>query len=127
MKLPTPAPNSLFAILVRSPFWVSLLLAIGTYVLAQNFVPPVFAVATTLPWIGTAAFAGWRQLKTPSASRVTKMLEQLGAMSWPQFSTVISEIFRADGYNVATKEDASSAWCWREPVIRRLQPVAAGK
>lgn len=105
LKLPTPAPNSLFAILVRSPFWVSLLLAIGTYVLAQNFVPPVFAVATTLPWIGTAAFAGWRQLKTPSVSRVTKMLEQLGAMSWPQFSAVMSEIFRADGYSVATNED----------------------
>ena len=105
MKLPTPAPNSLFAILVRSPFWVSLLLVIGTYFLAQNFVPPVFAAATTLPWLGTAAFAGWRQFKTPSTSRVAKTLEQLTAMSWPQFSAVITEIFRGEGYSVAAKED----------------------
>ena len=105
MKLPTPAPNSLFAILVRSPFWVSLLLAIGTYFVAQHFVPPVFAVATTLPWLGTAAFAGWRQFKTPSPSRVAKTLEQLGAMSWSQFSAVMSEIFRGEGYSVSAKED----------------------
>ena len=105
MKLPTPAPNSLFAILVRAPFWVSLLLAIGTYVVAQRFVPPLYAIATTLPWLGTAAFAGWRQFKTPSASRVATTLEQLGAMSWPQFSAVMSEIFRGEGYSVSVKED----------------------
>ena len=105
MKLPTPAPNSLFAILVRSPFWVSLLLAIGTYFVAQHFVPPLFAIATTLPWLGTSAFAGWRQFKTPSPTRVAKTLEQLGAMTWPQFSAVMSEIFRSEGYSVSAKDD----------------------
>ena len=104
MKLPSPPPGSLFAILINAPFWVSLLIGVVMYGIAQQFVPPLFAAATTLPWIGTAAFAGWRQWNTPSDKRVSKTLDALAAMPWSQFAAVMSEAFRREGYAVGTPE-----------------------
>ena len=100
MKLPSPSPNSLFAILIRSPFWVSLAIAVATYAIAQHWLPPLFAAATTVPWLATMGFAIHRQIRTPSAKRVAKTLETLAAMQWPQFSAVISDVFRGEGYTV---------------------------
>jgi len=105
LKLPKPSEGSLFALLVRSPFWVSLLIAGALFAIARNFVPALFAAATTIPFLGTAAFAGWRQFKIPSAARVTETLDALRAMPWPQFSGVIAEAFRREGYTVGAPAD----------------------
>jgi restriction system protein len=104
LKFPEPAKGSLFALLVRAPFWASLLIAGALFAVARNFLPNLLAAATTLPFLGTAAFAGWRQFKTPSPTRVTETLDALRDMTWVQFSAVIAETFRREGYDVGALE-----------------------
>ena len=104
MNIPKPAQGSLFAILLRAPFWVSLLLAGALFAVARNFLPDMLAAATTLPTLGIAAMSGWRQFKTPSASRVNETIDALRQMPWTQFSGVIAEAFRHEGYQVGKPE-----------------------
>lgn len=104
MNIPKPASGSLFAILARSPFWVSLLIAGALFAVARNFLPDLLAASTTLPFLGIAAFAGWRQFKAPSPTRVTETLDRLRAMPWEQFAAVIAETFRREGYEVGAVE-----------------------
>jgi restriction system protein len=93
--------NSLFAILSRSPWWVSFLIAAGLFMAIRQFLPDYAAAFSTLPFLAIAGYAGWRQLRTPSAERIAASLEDLRAMSWPVFSAKIEAGFRADGYAVS--------------------------
>ncbi len=93
--------NSLFAILSRSPWWVSFLIAAGLFMAIRQFLPDYAAAFSTLPFLGIAAYAGWRQLRAPSAERVAESLEGLRAMSWQVFSAKLEAAFRADGYAVS--------------------------
>ena len=94
------AENSLFAILLRSQWWVSVLIAAGVAAAARLVVPDVYAFFTALPFIVIGCVAGWRQLRAPSASRVADTLEALRAMPWGEFSGEIEHAFRRDGYAV---------------------------
>lgn len=105
MKFPEPSKGSLFAFLIRSPFWVSLLIAGALFGIARNFLPDLLAAATTLPFLGIAAIAGWRQFKTPSQTHVATTLDGLREMPWGQFSVVVAEAFRRDGYEVEALEE----------------------
>jgi restriction system protein len=104
LNIPKPAEGSLFAVLARSPFWVSLLIAGALFAIARNFLPPLLAAATTLPFVGIAAYAGWRQFRTPSHARVAESLEALRDMPWAEFSAVIAGAFRRQGYSVGELE-----------------------
>ena len=92
--------NSLFAILSRSPWWVSFLIAAGLFMAIRQFLPDYAAAFSTLPFLAIAGYAGWRQLRAPSADSVAATLESLRAMSWQAFSALIEAAFRADGYAV---------------------------
>jgi restriction system protein len=96
-----PREGSLFAILSRSPWWVSLLIAGALFAIVRQFLPDLLAATTTLPFIGLAAYAGWLQAREPSTQRISATLDQLREMRWPEFSKVISDSFRRDGYEVA--------------------------
>lgn len=96
--------NSLFAILLRSPWWISIAIAGGIVALVKFALPAVpiaYAVVAALPFIVIGAVAGWRQLRAPSAARVGNTVEALRAMSWGDFSTALEEAFRRDGYTVS--------------------------
>jgi restriction system protein len=103
-----PREGSLFAILSRSPWWVSLLIAGALFALARQFLPDVLAAATTLPFIALAGYAGWLQSREPSSKRVTETLEKLRAMRWPEFSKLIGDSFRRDGYEVVPSRHAAA-------------------
>ena len=98
------ARNSLFAILLRSPWWISIAIAAGI-VAVVNFVLPAvpagYAVFAALPFLVIGAVAGWRQLRQPSAARVGNTVEALRAMSWGDFSNALEDAFRRDGYTVS--------------------------
>ena len=94
------AENSLFAILLRSQWWISMLIAAGVAAAARLVVSDVYAFFTALPFIVIGCVAGWRQLRTPSAARVAETLEALRAMSWGNFSGALEDAFRRDGYAV---------------------------
>ena len=58
------AENSLFAILLRSPWWVSLGVALALALLMRLLLPKDYAVAGmlgALPFVVIAAIAAWKQ------------------------------------------------------------------
>ena len=60
------SPNSLFAVLLRSPWWISLLVAGALFALARLFIPAAYAIFMPLPFLVIATMAGWRQFRAPS-------------------------------------------------------------
>jgi restriction system protein len=98
------ARNSLFAILLRSPWWVSIAIAAGLVVAAKLVLPvalpEIYGFFAGLPFMLIGAYAGWQRLRAPSAARIANTLEALRAMSWDDFSAAIEDAFRRDGYGV---------------------------
>ena len=94
------AKRSLFAFLSRSPWWLSVLLAAGVFMLVRQFMPAYAAAAATLPFLGIAAYAGWLQSRVPSAEHVAADLAAARALSWQAFSEIMAEAFRSEGYAV---------------------------
>jgi restriction system protein len=96
--------NSLFAVLLRSPWWVSLGIASGVFFLARLFVPPVYAAFVPLPFLLIAGIVIWRRLQRPSARKVAARLEALRAMPREQFAATLEQGFRRQGYGVTRIE-----------------------
>jgi restriction system protein len=97
------AKNSLFATLLRSPWWVSLAIAAVLALLAGALLPADYRAAgalSTLPFVVIAALAARRQWHLPSAARITETVEAVGAMAWPVFADLLETTFRRDGYAV---------------------------
>ncbi len=93
--------ESLFTILSRSPWWLSVILAAVMFALVRLFLPDIAAFFAALPFMVLAGYVGWRQSLAPSAASVEETLNKLRAMSWENFAAAISEAFRRDGYTVA--------------------------
>jgi restriction system protein len=97
------AENSLFAILLRSPWWASLGIALALALLMRLLLPEQYAVAGMLgsfPFVVIAAMAAWKQLRAPSAAQVSQTLERLQAMSSREFGDALEVAFRAQGHEV---------------------------
>ncbi len=107
MKFPM-AKDSLFAILMRSPWWISIVAAAGVVAAVRPVVPEVYAFFAALPFIVIGCVAGWRQLRAPSAARVADTLEAVRAMSWEGFSIALADALRDDGYVVSRLTGAAA-------------------
>ena len=94
--------NSLFAVLLRSPWWVSLVVAAGMFALLKFFLPTPYAAFGTLPFVVIGAVAGWRQLRAPSAKHIAARLDAMRAMSREEFAAALADAFRRQGYEVST-------------------------
>src|SRR5690606_39480344 len=98
------APNSLFAILLRSPWWISFAVAAAFVAAARALLPAeYFAVGAlgAMPFAVIGAIAAWRQLGAPSPARVAEALDAIRAMPWSAFAGAIVDAFRRDGHAVA--------------------------
>lgn len=93
--------ESLFSILSRSPWWLSVMIAAAMFALVRLFLPDIAALFAALPFLAIAGYALWRQLRAPTVTNVAEILGKLRAMSWENFSAVIGEAFRRDGYTVS--------------------------
>jgi restriction system protein len=96
--------NSLFAMLLRSPWWVSggiaaALFTAARIVLPEQYGPYAFFVA--LPFWVIAAYVGWQQLRAPSQSAIAAAIETLRALSWNDFSAAVEAAYQGEGYTVA--------------------------
>ena len=97
------AENSLFAILLRSPWWISLLIAGAVALLARLLLPERFVVPGMLgatPFVVLAALAARKQWHAPSANQVERLLQRLSAMGARDFSAVVEAAFRSQGHEV---------------------------
>ncbi len=104
------AKNSLFAILLRSPWWVSVSIAAALALLSAALLPPDYRVVgalSGLPFAVVGALAARRQRHLPSASRVSETGAAVAAMTWPVFSGLLEQAFARDGYTVQRGTAAS--------------------
>jgi len=97
--------NSLFAVLLRSPWWISfavagVAIALSRLLIVKFDIHEMYSVFIGLPFLIIGSVAAWRQLRAPSAERVAATLESLRALSWEEFCAALEEAFRRDGYAV---------------------------
>ncbi|MET0352300.1 MAG: restriction endonuclease [Rhizobacter sp.] len=101
------AKNSLFAILLRSPWWISLAVAAGFIVVSLALLPDPFRVAgalTSIPFLAISGVALRRQWDRPGAARIEQTRQAVSAMAWPAFSALLEQSFVRDGYTVVRKQ-----------------------
>ncbi len=97
------APNSLFAILLRNPWWYSFVLvavicAISAALLPKDLV--VFGVIGAFPFVMTGGVALKRQWNMPSAAAVEAEMARMAGLSWRDFSKELEVRFIKQGYVV---------------------------
>ncbi len=97
------AERSLFAILLRSPWWISLLIAIVIGLASKALLPPhyvPFGAMGGFPFVVIAAITLWRQLRAPSTAHVEATLAQINAMPWREFSAALEHALMREGFEV---------------------------
>lgn len=100
LKLPK---NSLFAVLLRSRWWVSLSVGVGIGLVATALLPESYRSVGPLmgaPFLVIAALAAWRQRHAPSAAELARTQESLARAAWPAFADALQAAFERDGWQV---------------------------
>ncbi len=97
------APNSGFAVLLRSPWWVSFAIAGAiaaacTALLPRHLAP--FAAAGALPIAVIGCVAAWRQARAPGAARVQAARAAAAALPWRDFAALLARAWSAEGHTV---------------------------
>ena len=111
------ARNSLFAVLLRSPWWISILIALLFGAVAFALLPQQYRVAGALggfPFAAIGLIALWQQMRLPSTRRSEEILRAVSTMNWPQFSAALEEGFSGQGYRVERVQGAADFALWRE-------------
>lgn len=95
--------NSIFAVLLRSPWWMSagvavLLCAGGFAALPLDFA--AMGVFAAVPFAVISIMAAYKQLRAPSSTRVQAVAEATAAMSWADFANAVEAGFKRDGCEV---------------------------
>ncbi|WP_370681497.1 restriction endonuclease [Comamonas sp. GB3 AK4-5] len=97
------APNSLFAILLRSRWWISFAVAAVIALLAFALLPLDYKLVGALgatPFFAVGIVAMVRQFNAPSPAKVQALLDVAAQQSWPQFSAQLQAAWQAEGYTV---------------------------
>jgi restriction system protein len=96
--------NSLFAILLRSPWWLSLLIAFGMFAGVRLFFAPGIAAFFALPFLAIGLYAAVQQLRQPSEGRIAETLTKAKELSWDDFRMALEEAYKREGYAVTRIE-----------------------
>lgn len=104
------AKNSLFAVLLRSPWWISVVIAVALGGVGAALLPDQYRAAGALsgfPFAVIGAMAAWRQWHLPSAAQVARTRQAVASMAWPAFAALLEQAFRRDGYTVQRTGDGA--------------------
>jgi restriction system protein len=96
--------NSLFAVLLRSSWWISFAIAGTVTAVAIALLPEayrIFGTVSGLPFVVIGCIAAWKQFQAPSMARINNTLAAVRAMSWVEFSRAIEAAYRRQGYGVS--------------------------
>lgn len=127
--------NSLFAILLRKPWWVSLLVAAALIAFARFGLPAswfIYGASIALPFLVIAAMVGWRQMKAPSPARIADTVASVRAMAWPAFADALTAGLQREGWKVAPIDDPTAEFeleqGWRRAIVsaRRWKAARTG-
>jgi restriction system protein len=95
--------KSLFARLLRAPWWVSFIVATvvgaGAYALFPKDLKPAGAISS-IPFIVIGLIAAWKQRGTLSPKQIEAALQKLSAMSAREFTDALAAAYERDGYKV---------------------------
>jgi restriction system protein len=100
------AKRSLFSILSEFPWWLSALVAVLLFGIMQLIFPPL-APFVALPFVAVAAYFAYRQLRGKSPVDAGERVAALREMPWENFSLIISEAYRRQGYAVEASDSAA--------------------
>lgn len=129
------AENSLFAILLRKPWWVSALTALALLAFSRFGVPAawfLYAAPIALPFLVITCITGWRTLQAPSSARVAATEQAVRAMGATEFSVALEQAWTREGWQVARLEDAGADFAltqgWRRSIAscRRWKVARTG-
>lgn len=97
------AEKSLFAMLLRSPWWVSFGV-VGVIALAAGALLPkeyfVVGALSGFPIFVVGCIAAWKQLRAPNPARLTEMLAAVATMPWRDFADALTAAWTRAGYTV---------------------------
>ena len=106
------AEKSLFAMLLRSPWWVSFLV-VGLIVLAAGALLPkeyfVVGALASFPIFVVGCIAAWKQLRAPNPARVAEMLDAVATMPWRTFADTLAAAWTREGYAVERLQGTGAA------------------
>jgi restriction system protein len=97
------SPNSLFAVLLRSPWWISFCVVAVITLASKALLPDgyvAFGVIGGFPFVVIGIMAAWRQRHAPDPTRLAETLQRAGAMPWRDFSTAVEQGFARQAYSV---------------------------
>lgn len=103
--------KSLFAILLRSPWWYSFLIAAILMLLARVFLPEAYravGMLSAFPFAIIGMMAAWRQRDKPSPERILQAMSSLEKMSWKEFLPLMEQAFAQQGF-IVTRLNSNSA------------------
>ena len=96
------AENSLFAILLRSPWWIALGIGVLLVLLMRAAAAGLRHAGDvgSFPFFVIAAMAAWKQLRAPSPAQIEQTVQRLQAMNSREFGAAIEAAFRAQGHEL---------------------------
>jgi len=122
-KLPR---NSLFAILLRSPWWISFAIAGALSLIAMALLPEAYRVVgalSSLPFVVIGVMAVRRQWRLPGAQEIERTARVLSSLTWQQFAPLALAALTEDGRVVREHRGPAAdfilhdargvAWSWQ--------------
>lgn len=97
------AKNSLFAILLRKPWWIAVSICVAMGVAGMALLPERFRLIgalSGLPFGVIGIMAAVRQRHLPSATRIEQTRQAVAGMAWPAFAALLAQAFEREGYTV---------------------------
>lgn len=94
--------GSLFAVLLRSPWWYSGLIAlviISISLLVPTGQITVMVLSLSLPFLGIAGYAGYKQSQQPSHKRLLEVAEEARALSPAQIADKIAQTYTKERFD----------------------------
>lgn len=105
------AHNSLFSVLLRSPWWYSALIAlfaiaVSLAVSKGQFL--IFGITAALPFLGIAGFSAYRQFQRPSGKSIASLLQSARQMPPREMTTRLSHAYQEKGYDVVAHKGSAA-------------------
>ncbi len=97
--------NSVFAIMLRSSWWVSASVAMVFIAASAAFMPPQYApfgMMGATPFVVIAGMVLWRNRNAPDPQRIEAALAQAAGQPWRGFLAALEKVFVAQGYAVTS-------------------------
>ncbi len=106
------AENSLFAVLLRSPWWVSVgvaaaIVALSRAVLPEAYVP--FGALGALPIVVIGVMSALRQWRAPNPVQIEQTLQRLATLGRREVGAAVEAGLRRDGYAVLALDGQGAA------------------